>query len=310
MLEKEEILFDKNRQPTHQRTNVPRNKIPMSMLFIFAKRFIAGQTLERALPVVERLHNEGFSTTLDILGESVTNAKEASAVSDEYCNVLNILKEKGLDANMSLKLTQLGLDVSDQLCFDNVAKILVVAGKLDAYIRIDMEGSVYTQRTLEMVKRWHGIYKNCGTVVQAMLKRTPGDVEGLLEKGIGVRLCKGAYKEPKDVAFQDKKDVDRQYETLMTRLVGSEIYHGIATHDEKLIAKMKDFVNAYGIDKNKFEFQMLLGIRRDLQKKLLEEGWRVRVYVPYGKAWLPYTIRRLRERKENIWFVVKNIFKG
>jgi len=283
--------------------------IPMNILFIFAKRFIAGQKLEEALPVVADLKSKGYGTTLDILGESVTNPAEARAVADEYCRVLRTLKEKGLEANMSLKLTQLGLDISDQLCFDNVAKILVEAGRVGGFVRIDMEGSVYTQKTLDMVKRWHTIYSNVGTVVQAMLRRTPQDVENLLENGIGIRLCKGAYKEPADIAFPDKRDVDKQYEVLMKRLIGSGIYHGIATHDEKLIEAAKEYAKNYNIPRDKFEFQMLLGIRRDLQQQLIKEGWRVRVYVPYGSAWLPYTLRRMRERKENFWFVVKNIFR-
>lgn len=281
----------------------------MNVLFIFAKRFIAGQSMEQALPVVEKLRNDGFGTTLDILGESVTNVSEARAVADDYCRVIRALKEKGLEPNMSLKLTQLGLDISEQLCFDNVAKILVEAGRVGGYIRIDMEGSPYTQKTLEMVKRWHNIYPNVGTVVQAMLKRTPSDVEGLLGENIGIRLCKGAYKEPRDIAFPDKRDVDKQYIALSERLLGSGTYHGIATHDEKIIAHIKEYAVRYGISKDKFEFQMLLGIRRDLQTQLIKDGWRVRVYVPYGSHWLPYTLRRMRERKENFWFVVKNIFR-
>lgn len=283
--------------------------VPMNILFLFARRFIAGQTLEEAMPVVESLYKEGFGTTLDILGESMTNPAEAGAVADDYCRAINVLKEHDCDVNMSLKLTQLGLDISDQLCFDNVVKILVEAGKFNCFIRIDMEGSAYTQKTLDMVERWHNIYPNVGAVVQAMLRRSLNDVEKLLKNGIGVRLCKGAYKEPSEIAFPNKRDVDDQYAVLMERLIGSGIYNGIATHDEKLIERAKEYCSHYNIDKNRFEFQMLLGIRRDLQKKLLQEGWRVRVYVPYGSAWFPYTLRRMRERKENFWFVVKNLFR-
>lgn len=298
------LLFKKRDTRYEQRAT-----IPMNILFIFAKRFIAGQSLEEALPVVEKLRNEGFRTTLDILGESVTNISEARGVAEDYCKVLRALKERGLETNMSLKLTQLGLDISDQLCFDNVAKILVEAGKINGFIRVDMEGSPYTQRTLGMVHRWHSIYNNVGTVIQAMLKRSPADVEGLLNEKIGIRLCKGAYKEPADIAFPDKRDVDKQYVTLMERLLGSGIFHGIATHDEKIINHAKEFVKKYNISKDKFEFQMLLGIRRDLQQQLVKEGYNVRLYVPYGNAWLPYTLRRMRERKENFWFVVKNFFR-
>jgi len=284
--------------------------IPMNILFIFAKRFIAGQDLEQAIPVVKKLKAEGFLTTLDILGESVTNISEAKSVAEEYCDVLRRLRAEGLETNMSLKLTQLGLDIGDQLCFDNVAKILVEAGKSDGFIRVDMEGSPYTQKTVEMVKRWHGIYKNCGTVIQAMLKRSPDDVDGLLSEGVGMRLCKGAYKEPASIAFPDKRDVDKQYEALAMRMLDSRLYHGFATHDEKIIEKIKEYAVKKNINKNKFEFQMLHGIRRDLQKKLVSEGYRVRIYIPYGSSWLPYTLRRMRERKENFWFVVKNFFRG
>lgn len=281
----------------------------MKFLFIFAKRFIAGQTLDEALPVVAQLKERGFATTLDILGESVTNVDEARSVAEEYCRVLRTLKDRGLDVNMSLKLTQLGLDISEQLCFDNVAKILVEAAKLGGFIRIDMEGSAYTQKTLDMVERWHRIYPNLGTVIQAMLRRSVNDVETLLENKTSVRLCKGAYKESAAVAFPDKRDVDEQYGMLMERLIGSGIYHGIATHDEKIINRAKDHAARYGIGRDRFEFQMLHGIRRDLQEQLVKEGWRLRIYVPYGSAWLPYTLRRMRERKENFWFVVKNIFR-
>jgi len=259
--------------------------------------------------MVADLKNRGFNTTLDILGESVASAAEAAKAADEYCLALRVLKDNGLEPNMSLKLTQLGLDISEQLCFDNVARILVEAGRVGGFIRIDMEGSPYTQKTLDMVGRWHGIYPNVGTVVQAMLRRTPDDVERLLEGKIGVRLCKGAYKEPSNIAYPDKADVDDQYSKLMTRLIGSGVYHGIATHDEKLIKVAKDYARAYNIPNSKFEFQMLLGIRRDLQIKLVEEGYRLRVYVPYGSHWLPYTLRRMRERKENFWFVAKNFFR-
>jgi len=172
-----------------------------------------------------------------------------------------------------------------------------------------MEGSNATDDTLDLVRRWHQEYPKIGTVIQAMLKRSSNDVETLMKDGIPVRLCKGAYKEPADIAFKDKKDVDRQYAELTAQLLGSGIYHGIATHDEKLINEIKEYATYHDISKDAFEFQMLYGIRSRLQEELLRDGWRVRVYVPYGKHWLKYTIRRLRERKENIWFVAKNLFR-
>lgn len=314
--------FEEHKTPAGLKTSYPPQKETMTMakrskighlamrtMFVFAKRFIAGETVEEAIPAVERLKKEGFNTTLDILGESVTRPQEARDVTNDYCKVLDILKEKDLDVNMSLKLTQLGLDIGEQFCFDNVAKILVEAGKLDAFIRVDMEGSDCTTRTLNMVRRWHEIYPCCGTVLQAMLKRSQDDLDDLLSRGISIRLCKGAYKEPADIAFADKRDVDNNYIAMAEKMLRSGIYHGIATHDEKIIDHLKKFASEIGLGKDGFEFQMLLGIRPNLQQQLIKEGYRLRLYVPYGDAWLPYTIRRMRERKENFWFVLKNIVR-
>lgn len=278
-------------------------------LFLFAKRFIAGENLAEALPVIGRKKNLGFFTTVDLLGESVKDAEMSKVSAEDYCRLIETLDHENLEPNVSLKLTQLGLDISTQLCYENVCKVLNKAAEKDSYVRIDMEGSDYTERTLELVKRWHAGYPKVGAVIQAMLKRSPGDVERLLKSGIGIRLCKGAYKEPQDIAFEDKKDVDQQFKELTSKLLESGIYHGIATHDEKMINHAKDFAISNGISKKSFEFQMLLGIRSRLQKQLIEEGWQLRVYIPFGRAWLPYTLRRLRERKENFWFVVKHFFR-
>lgn len=281
----------------------------MRFLFIFARRFIAGETLTEALPVIGSLKNKGFATTMDILGESVASIEMAKDAADEYCVLLDVLKAEGLEMNVSLKPTQLGLNISKKLCYENVCKILEKAQETNAFIRIDMEGSACTDSTLELVHKWHEGYPRIGTVVQAMLKRSPKDVEELLKHGISVRLCKGAYKEPPDIAFKDKEDVDMQYAELAVKLISSGIYHGIATHDEKLIEHIKEYAISYNIPKTAFEFQMLYGIRSRLQGELIKDGWRLRVYVPYGTHWLSYTLRRLRERKENLWFVAKNLLR-
>ncbi len=282
---------------------------PMRFMFLFAKRFIAGESLAEALSVIRKIKDRGFRTTVDILGESVTHVDQAKVATEEYCELISRLSEKGLELNISLKPTMLGLDISKELCFENVRKILKRAKEVDAFVRIDMEGSNTTDDTLELVRRWHQEYPKMGTVIQTMLKRSSADVEALIKDGIPIRLCKGAYKEPEEIAFKDKKDVDRQYATLACELISSGIYHGIATHDEKLINEIKEYATCHDISKDAFEFQMLYGIRSGLQEDLLREGWRVRVYIPYGKHWFKYTIRRLRERKENIWFVAKNLFR-
>lgn len=279
------------------------------LLFIFAKRFIAGESLEEALPVIRKKKKEGFFTTTDILGESVASADDAKNKAEEYCSLIKTLKDEGLDKNISIKLTQLGLDISTQLCYENVCKILDVASANDTFIRVDMEGSAYTERTLELVHRWHEGYPKVGAVIQSMLKRSPRDVEKLIKSGISVRLCKGAYKEPYDIAFKRRTDVDFQYAEITSHLLSSGIYHGIATHDEKLINHVKEYVTYHGLSKDSFEFQMLLGIRSKLQRDLVKEGWKVRLYCPFGNSWLPYTLRRLRERKENLWFVAKNLVR-
>lgn len=283
--------------------------ISMRFLFIFAKRFIAGQSLQEALPALKKKKDEGFLTTTDILGESVTNADQSKKAATEYCELLETLARNKLELNVSLKPTQLGLDIKSQLCYENVCKVLDKAAENNAYVRIDMEGSDCTDRTLELVSRWHQGYPRVGAVIQAMLKRSPTDVENLIKEGIGIRLCKGAYKEPSTIAFKDKRDVDMQFAELATRLLNSGVYHGIATHDEKLIEHVKAYAKKHGISKDSFEFQMLYGIRQKMQKDLIDDGWNLRIYMPYGDAWFPYSIRRLRERKENVWFMAKNFFR-
>lgn len=279
------------------------------LLAPFARRFIAGTTLAEALDTAARLKSQGFSTTLDHLGEGVTSLSEATISAEQYVVMLRALAERNLDRNVSLKLTQMGLAIDPGACLENVSRIIATAEALHGFVRIDMEGSDVTQQTLDLVgklKKHRGT--PTGAVLQAMLKRTPMDMMGLLEKGITVRLCKGAYKEPPDIAYQEMIEIRHQYAALAKRLLTSDGYHGIATHDPALIEEIKAFARTQRIDPSRFEFQMLLGIRPKLQRQIVAEGWRLRIYVPFGKHWLPYTWRRIRERKENLWFIVKSLF--
>jgi proline dehydrogenase len=283
-------------------------ELPMHLMFLFARRFIAGETLDEALPRVKWMKEKGLFTTVDLLGESVYETSRANKASQEYVELVERLAGSGLDVNTSLKLTMLGLYISRGVCNENVMRVIDAVRRHNGFLRVDMEGSDCTDATLELVRLWHSSYKGVGTVIQAMLKRSPADVEVLLKEGIGIRLCKGAYKEPPSIAFKDKRDVDAAYVRLAERLLTSGIYHAIATHDERIIRHVIDFANSRGIGKDAFEFQMLYGIRRDLQFRLVREGWRVRVYIPYGREWLKYTLRRLRERKENLFFVLRHLF--
>lgn len=281
-----------------------------TLLAPFARRFIAGTTLAEALGVCARLKSMGFSTTLDHLGEGVASAREAKAAADQYLIILRALKERGLDRNVSLKLTQMGLGIDPELCRENAGRIVAAAEEVRGFVRVDMEGSDALQATLDMVGRLKATRGTpVGAVLQAMLKRTPLDAVDLLGRGIAIRLCKGAYKEPPEIAYQGMTEIRHQYAALAKRLITSGGYHGIATHDPTLIREVMAFAKSQGVAKDQFEFQMLLGIRPSLQKRIVAEGWRLRIYVPFGKAWLPYTWRRLRERKENIWFIAKSLFQ-
>ena len=281
-----------------------------TLLAPFARRFIAGVTLADALDAVAKLKSKGFLITLDHLGESVENAAEAKVAAEQYVIMLRALKERNLDRNVSLKLTQMGLGVDPELCFTNVSKIVAEAEAIGGFVRVDMEGSDVTQTTLDIVKRLKRTRGTpVGTVLQAMLKRTPGDVVDMVERDVTVRLCKGAYKEPAEVAYQTMPEIRHQYAALAKRLLTSGGYHGIASHDETLIREIIGFARNQGISPDQFEFQMLLGIRPSFQRRIVAEGWRLRLYVPFGKDWLPYTWRRIREKKENFWFVVKSMFQ-
>ena len=279
----------------------------MGILTFFAKRFIAGETKQEAVEAVKKLNGMGMRTTLDILGENVSSEQMAVDLADRYIDILKTIETTNIDANVSLKLTQMGLDISDDFCYENVGKIIEAARQRNNFVRIDMEGSGYTERTLNLVYRWADKYDNVGTVIQSMLYRSEDDVRKLLGRGIKIRLCKGAYKEPASAAFQKKSQVNENFIKLMKILLDSGIFHSIATHDNHMIAATRKYALENNIGKDKFEFQMLYGINRFGQKKLVSENYGMLVYVPYGTHWFPYFYRRLRERKENVFFVLKHI---
>jgi proline dehydrogenase len=276
-------------------------------LTIFAKRFIAGERTEDALEAVSALNGAGLCATLDILGENVRNEEEATRAADEYIGLLDRIAASGVDSNVSLKLTMMGLDISDEFCYENVRRVVEKARERENFVRIDMEGSAYTQRTLDLFRRLRADYENVGIVIQACLKRSEQDIRDLNADGHRVRLCKGAYKEPADIAFVRKEDTNANYIALMKLLLRNGTHPAIATHDRAMIDATIAFVDELGLTENRFEFQMLYGIGRKLQRELVGRGFTMRVYVPYGRHWLPYYVRRLRERKENIFFVLKHL---
>jgi len=254
----------------------------------------------------------GLSVSVDNLGENVTNAAEARHSAQLYHQLLDRMQAQALDANVSLKLTHMGLDVDEAMAYEIASGVVQHAAQLGSFVRIDMEGSPYTQRTLDFVHRLHAQPENAqhvGAVVQSYLYRSEKDVEQLLAERIRIRLCKGAYKEPPEVAFAKKADVDANYVKLMKMLLKSGVYHGIATHDEKMIQATIAFAQSEKIPPSAFEFQMLYGVRRDLQQKLIKQGWRCRVYIPFGTEWYPYLMRRLAERPANAIFILKNLFR-
>jgi len=274
-----------------------------------ATRFVAGQTLDDALAAGQKINSEGITLTLDVLGESVTTLDEAAAARDAYLRTLNAIHDTGIQGNVSLKLTQFGLDYSYDKCRMNVERLVRRAAELQSFVRVDMESSAYTDRTLELVKDLHSTYGAVGTVIQACLRRSRADIEELCRRRIRVRLCKGAYLEPPDVAFEQKSEVDQNYIDLMQVLLDTGVYPAIATHDEKMIAATEAYAAKKKIPRDAFEFQMLYGIRRDLQKRLVNDGYRLRLYVPFGKAWYPYYMRRLAERPANVLFILRNLFR-
>jgi proline dehydrogenase len=272
-----------------------------------ARRFVAGETLDDAARAARGVNEAGLAASLDLLGENVSSEDGARRSAEGYLAIFDRIAQEKLAANVSLKLTQLGLDLGDSLCIELVEKIAAHAAARGNFLRIDMEGSAYTDRTIEVVKRVRRKFANVGTVVQAYLYRTEEDVVSLLQSGTRIRLCKGAYDEAPAVAFPSKADVDANYIKLMKILLASGIYHGIATHDPAMIRAAKDFAREKTIGRDRFEFQMLYGIRTDLQNALAREGYRVRVYIPYGTEWFPYFMRRLAERPANLAFFLRNL---
>ncbi len=278
-------------------------------------RFVAGTQVEDALKVTGALNQAGLSVSIDNLGENVSTADEARHSAQLYRQLLSEISARELNANVSLKLTHMGLDVDPQLAYDNVSSLVAQAAAMQPknFVRVDMEGSAYTQRTLDLVRELHRKPENhetVGAVIQSYMRRAEDDIASLLSEGIRIRLCKGAYKEPPEIAYQSKADVDSNYIRLMKILLKSGIYHGLATHDERIIRETKAFATRENVPRDAFEFQMLYGIRRDLQQSLVHERWRMRVYVPFGTEWYPYLMRRLAERPANALFVARNLFRS
>jgi len=277
----------------------------------FASRFVAGETVEAAVAALTQLNAAGIRASLDLLGESVATPAEARAARDTYLETLDCIRHAGADANVSVKLTQMGLAIDERLCVENLRAIIAQARDDGSFVRIDMEQSEYTERTLQLFRgTFHPEFGNAvGVVLQSYLRRTERDVEDMIALGARVRLCKGAYQEPPEVAFPDKRDVDANYVRCMEWLLERGNYPGIATHDTAIIAHVKDFARQRGVAPQRFEFQMLYGVRRDLQRRLRREGYNVRVYVPFGSHWYPYLMRRLAERPANVVFLLGNIVR-
>ncbi|MEW5977525.1 MAG: proline dehydrogenase family protein [Acidobacteriota bacterium] len=279
-------------------------------LFFLAKRFVAGRTIDEAIQAVRKLTNLGITATLDVLGENVARSADAQTAVSDYLVALERIHETGLNCHVSLKLTQMGLDISADRCRSNLSRICERAATLNNFVRIDMEGSAYTERTLTLFHDLFREYQNVGVVIQAYLFRSEEDLKRLIDVGARVRLCKGAYKEPPHLAVQKMGAIRENFQRLAACLLQRGNYPAIATHDERLITWTKNFVREHHIAPNRFEFQMLYGVRPKTQRKLAADGFNMRVYVPFGSHWLPYFYRRLRERKENVLFVVRNLLKG
>jgi proline dehydrogenase len=280
-----------------------------------SNRFVAGTEIADAIRATQAINRASMSVSIDNLGENVTNSDEAQHSAQLYRQILDAIATYQLNANISLKLTHMGLDVDEKLAREIVSGLVAKAAAMDppGFVRVDMEGSPYTQRTLDFVHELHAMPGNAnavGTVIQSYLRRSEADVEKLLAERIRIRLCKGAYKEPAEIAFPLKSDVDANYVKLMKILMKSGIYHGLATHDENIIQQAQAFAIREKLSRDSFEFQMLYGIRRDLQRKLAHDGWRVRIYIPFGSEWYPYFMRRLGERPANVLFIARNLLRS
>lgn len=273
-------------------------------------RFVSGEKLEHGLAAVRKVNSEGAIATLDHLGEEVSEAQEAISAANVYLDALDQIADDGVDTNVSAKPTQLGLKIDKELCQQNFAGMIETAKKHDNFVRMDMEGSDCTQDTLDVFFNLRKKHDNVGIVIQSYLYRSDDDVDEVLKLGGRIRLCKGAYKEPKEIAFPRIEQVDESFVKLMEKMLKSGIYHGIATHDERLIEKTKKFAQENDIPKESFEFQLLYGIRTELRHQLVKEGYNVRVYIPFGRQWYPYFMRRLAERPANLVFFIKNFLRA
>ena len=285
----------------------------MRLPFFIARRFVAAETLSEALPVVDRLSGSGLHVALDLLGEYVSDRQVALAARDAYIDLVRTLAahDPGPDVNISIKLSMMGQKIDEDFCLANLRDLLSAARANNVFVRLDMEGSDITQSTISLFEAVYPDFPDhVGIVLQAYLKRTKQDVERMCELNARVRICKGAYREPESVAYQDMPTIRERFMEYAEMLIANSRYPGIATHDDKLIEATKAFVEREGIGRDRFEFQMLYGIRTDTQQQLADEGYNMRVYVPFGTEWVPYFSRRLRERRENIWFVLKNLFRG
>lgn len=282
----------------------------MKLPYVLAKRFVAGENFKQARPKVEELNNKGIKLTLDLLGENVTDKQTADESVNNYIQLLDNIEEAGINSTISIKLTMLGLDISRNYCRDNLFKLLDVAKEYDQFVRIDMEGSEYTQDTIDIYKDAFQQYgRHVGIVIQAYLHRSKEDIPDLAEMGADIRLCKGAYKEPERIALQRMPAIREAFKEYAKILLHKTTYPRIATHDDELINWVKNHVEQHDLGKARFEFQMLYGLRQNTMEQLAAEGYDTRIYVPFGKMWFPYFKRRLMERKENIWFVLTTLFK-
>src|SRR5678815_5406538 len=275
-------------------------------------RFVAGDSIDEVIPFIRQLNTENCTASFDHLNESVGSAAEAEQEVTEYLNILASIDEQHIRSNVSIKLTQFGLGLDPELAYRNARRVVEEAKRRGNFVRVDMEGSDVTQVTIDIFKRLRSEFElnDVGIVLQSYLRRTYADAQELVKLPARIRICKGAYNEPPEVAFPDKRDTDQNYVRVMQLLLSSGVYHGIATHDPKMIDATVAYAQQQGIGKEAFEFQMLYGVRRDLQRQLARDGYNMRVYVPYGKHWYPYFMRRLAERPANIWFVMKNMLKG
>jgi len=283
----------------------------MKLPFFLASRFVAGETLDEALPVLDDLNDDGLHVALDKLGEHVHDREVAAAARDTYIDLVKTVagrNDEGLRNRISIKLSMMGQLIDEDFCLDNLRELLEVAAEHDVFVRLDMEGSDLTQSTLDLFEAAYDDFPDhVGPVLQAMLHRTDRDIDRMCELGASVRLCKGAYAEPDAIAYQDMEQIRERYIDYTERLLQHTPYSGVATHDDQLIDATKTFASRHDIDPSHFEFQMLYGLRRETQRKMAAEGYNMMVYVPYGTEWFPYFSRRLREKKENVWFVLKNI---